>query len=44
MLQAVLDTNIWLATHVVAITTGYSAMFTSKNVAFGSSNLAAVVV
>ena len=22
-----LDTNIWLATHVVAITTGYSAMF-----------------
>jgi ABC-type transport system involved in cytochrome c biogenesis permease subunit len=26
-LQAVLDTNIWLATHVVAITTGYSAMF-----------------
>jgi ABC-type transport system involved in cytochrome c biogenesis permease subunit len=23
----VLDTNIWLATHVVAITTGYSAMF-----------------
>jgi ABC-type transport system involved in cytochrome c biogenesis permease subunit len=27
MLQAVLDTNIWLATHVVAITTGYSAMF-----------------
>jgi ABC-type transport system involved in cytochrome c biogenesis permease subunit len=29
MLQAVLDTNIWLATHVVAITTGYSAMFLS---------------
>ena len=27
MLQAVLDTNIWLATHVVAITLGYSAMF-----------------
>jgi ABC-type transport system involved in cytochrome c biogenesis permease subunit len=27
MLQAVLDTNMWLATHVVAITTGYSAMF-----------------
>ena len=27
MLQAVLDTNIWLATHVVAITTGYSARF-----------------
>jgi ABC-type transport system involved in cytochrome c biogenesis permease subunit len=27
MLQAVLDTNIWLATHVVAITTGYAGMF-----------------
>ena len=27
MLQAVLDTNIWLATHVVCITTGYAAMF-----------------
>ena len=27
MLQAVLDTNIWLATHVVVITIGYSAMF-----------------
>jgi ABC-type transport system involved in cytochrome c biogenesis permease subunit len=27
MLQAVLDTNIWLATHVVMITTGYAAMF-----------------
>ena len=27
MLQAVLDTNIWLATHVVSITIGYSAMF-----------------
>ena len=27
MLQAVLDTNIWLATHVVVITAGYSAMF-----------------
>ncbi len=27
MLRAVLDTNIWLATHVVVITTGYSAMF-----------------
>lgn len=27
MLQAVLDTNIWLATHVVVITFGYSAMF-----------------
>ncbi len=27
MLRAVLDTNIWLATHVVVITAGYSAMF-----------------
>ncbi|MEI6322752.1 MAG: cytochrome c biogenesis protein CcsA [bacterium] len=27
MLQAVLDTNIWLATHVVCITIGYSAMY-----------------
>jgi len=27
MLRAVLDTNIWLATHVVVITIGYSAMF-----------------
>ena len=26
-LQAVLDTNFWLATHVVCITLGYSAMF-----------------
>ena len=27
MLQAVLDTNLWLATHVITITAGYSAMF-----------------
>jgi ABC-type transport system involved in cytochrome c biogenesis permease subunit len=27
MLRAVLDTNFWLATHVVCITIGYSAMF-----------------
>ena len=27
MLQAVLDTNFWLATHVVVITIGYSAVF-----------------
>jgi ABC-type transport system involved in cytochrome c biogenesis permease subunit len=27
MLRAVLDTNFWLATHVVVITLGYSAMF-----------------
>jgi ABC-type transport system involved in cytochrome c biogenesis permease subunit len=33
MLQAVLDTNLWLATHVVAITTGYSAMFLAGTLA-----------
>ncbi|MCK9589702.1 MAG: cytochrome c biogenesis protein CcsA, partial [Terrimicrobiaceae bacterium] len=33
MLQAVLDTNIWLATHVVAITIGYSAMFLAGTLA-----------
>ena len=27
MMQAVLDSNFWLTTHVVAITLGYSAMF-----------------
>ncbi|MCX6875488.1 MAG: cytochrome c biogenesis protein CcsA [Verrucomicrobia bacterium] len=27
MMQAVLDSNLWLATHVVVITAGYSAMF-----------------
>ena len=27
MLRAVLDTNLWLATHVVTVTLGYSAMF-----------------
>lgn len=27
MMQAVLDTNFWLATHVVVITLGYSAVF-----------------
>ena len=27
MMQAVLDTNLWLATHVVVITLGYTAMF-----------------
>ena len=27
MLRAVLDTNFWLATHVVVITLGYSSMF-----------------
>jgi ABC-type transport system involved in cytochrome c biogenesis permease subunit len=29
MLRAVLDTNFWLATHVVMITTGYASMFFS---------------
>jgi ABC-type transport system involved in cytochrome c biogenesis permease subunit len=27
MMRAVLDTNLWLATHVVVVTTGYSATF-----------------
>ena len=27
MMQAVLDTNLWLATHVVVVTTGYGATF-----------------
>ena len=27
MMQAVLDTNFWLATHVIAVTIGYSATF-----------------
>jgi ABC-type transport system involved in cytochrome c biogenesis permease subunit len=27
MLRAVLDTNLWLSTHVVTVTLGYSAMF-----------------
>ena len=27
MMRAVLDTNLWLATHVVIITIGYSATF-----------------
>jgi ABC-type transport system involved in cytochrome c biogenesis permease subunit len=29
MMQAVLDSNFWLSTHVVAVTTGYSATFLS---------------
>jgi ABC-type transport system involved in cytochrome c biogenesis permease subunit len=33
MLRAVLDTNFWLATHVVVITLGYSAMFAAGFVA-----------
>jgi hypothetical protein len=27
MLQAVLDTNLWLSTHVVVVTAGYASMF-----------------
>jgi ABC-type transport system involved in cytochrome c biogenesis permease subunit len=33
MLQAVLDTNIWLATHVVVITLGYASMFLAGTLA-----------
>ena len=33
MLRAVLDTNFWLATHVVCITIGYSSMFVAGLVA-----------
>jgi cytochrome c-type biogenesis protein CcsB len=33
MMRAVLDTNFWLATHVVTITLGYSAMFIAGAVA-----------
>jgi ABC-type transport system involved in cytochrome c biogenesis permease subunit len=27
MLRAVLDTNLWLSTHVVVVTLGYASMF-----------------
>jgi ABC-type transport system involved in cytochrome c biogenesis permease subunit len=33
MMRAVLDTNFWLATHVVVITLGYSAMFMAGTLA-----------
>jgi cytochrome c biogenesis factor len=33
LLQAVLDTNIWLATHVVIITLGYASMFLAGSLA-----------
>jgi ABC-type transport system involved in cytochrome c biogenesis permease subunit len=33
MMRAVLDTNFWLATHVVVITLGYSAMFIAGGLA-----------
>ncbi len=39
MLRAVLDTNFWLATHVVTITLGYSAMFVA-----GALGLAYVIL
>jgi len=35
MMQAVLDSNFWLATHVVVITIGYSAMFLAGALAIG---------
>jgi ABC-type transport system involved in cytochrome c biogenesis permease subunit len=33
MMQAVLDTNIWLATHVVVVTLGYAATFLAGSLA-----------
>ena len=33
MMRAVLDTNFWLATHVVMITTGYASMFVAGVIA-----------
>jgi ABC-type transport system involved in cytochrome c biogenesis permease subunit len=36
MLQAVLDTNIWLATHVVVVTLGYTAAFLAGFIAIGA--------
>jgi ABC-type transport system involved in cytochrome c biogenesis permease subunit len=33
MMRAVLDSNFWLATHVVVITVGYSAMFLAGSLA-----------
>lgn len=35
MMQAVLDTNFWLATHVVVITMGYAATFLAGALAIG---------
>jgi cytochrome c-type biogenesis protein CcsB len=35
MMRAVLDTNFWLATHVVTITLGYSATFVAGGLALG---------
>ena len=33
MMQAVLDSNFWLATHVIAVTTGYAATFLAGSIA-----------
>ena len=40
MMQAVLDTNFWLATHVTCVTLGYTATFVAgfARVAFTSSS------
>ncbi len=35
MMRAVLDSNFWLATHVVAITIGYRATFLAGALAIG---------
>jgi ABC-type transport system involved in cytochrome c biogenesis permease subunit len=35
MMRAVLDSNFWLATHVVTITIGYSGMFLAGTIAIG---------
>ena len=42
MLRAVLDTNFWLATHVVMITVGYASMFFAGFLAIGPKVLAEV--
>ena len=39
MMQAVLDTNFWLATHVVVVTIGYSATFLAGVLALMTSTL-----
>lgn len=36
MMRAVLDSNFWLATHVVVVTAGYSAMFVAGKLAAAS--------
>jgi ABC-type transport system involved in cytochrome c biogenesis permease subunit len=37
LMRAVLDSNFWLATHVVAITTGYGATFVAGALAIGAT-------